>query len=102
MGALDKPYCASADVYSFGLILWQMAAHEKPFSWMGIEDLYKEVHQIFTNARLVLYIEAHCSLGSCAKPRGGTIEVLIDLFLQSCMAGVLRRETSRNEKDMAS
>lgn len=41
--ALDKPYCASADVYSFGLILWQMAAHEKPFSWMGMEDLYKEV-----------------------------------------------------------
>jgi serine/threonine protein kinase len=29
--ALSKPYNGKAEVYSFGILLWQMAAHDRPF-----------------------------------------------------------------------
>ena len=32
---LEKPYDESADVYSFAVILWQMASHDVPFVGMG-------------------------------------------------------------------
>jgi len=41
--ALSKPYDGKADVHSFAMILYQMAAHEKPFSGMDLEMLYTQV-----------------------------------------------------------
>jgi len=41
--ALSQPYNGKADVHSFGMILYQMAAHEKPFAGMDLEMLYADV-----------------------------------------------------------
>jgi len=41
--ALSMPYNSKADVHSFAMILYQMAAHEKPFSGMDLEMLYTDV-----------------------------------------------------------
>jgi serine/threonine protein kinase len=41
--ALRKPYNGKADVYSFGMILWEMAALRKPFEGMGRDTFYELV-----------------------------------------------------------
>jgi len=41
--ALSRPYNTKADVHSFALIVYEMAAHEKPFSGMDLEMLYTDV-----------------------------------------------------------
>jgi hypothetical protein len=40
---LRKPYNSSVDVYSFGILLWQMARDQVPFQGYGKEQFVKEV-----------------------------------------------------------
>ena len=40
---LRKPYNSSVDVYSFGILLWQMARDQVPFKGYGKEQFVKEV-----------------------------------------------------------
>mmetsp|Transcript_3987 Transcript_3987/g.6078 ORF Transcript_3987/g.6078 Transcript_3987/m.6078 type:complete len:410 (+) Transcript_3987:92-1321(+) len=41
--ALSKPYNKSADVYSFGMLLWQICSLEEPFEYMSFENHLKYV-----------------------------------------------------------
>ncbi|KAL1530947.1 hypothetical protein AB1Y20_001838 [Prymnesium parvum] len=41
--ALCKPYNSKADVFSFATLLWQMLAHERPFSGMSVSDFEQKV-----------------------------------------------------------
>lgn len=41
--ALKRPYNETADVYSFGIILWQMARDKVPFSKMGVDEFLQKV-----------------------------------------------------------
>mmetsp|Transcript_6579 Transcript_6579/g.12403 ORF Transcript_6579/g.12403 Transcript_6579/m.12403 type:complete len:708 (+) Transcript_6579:320-2443(+) len=41
--ANSLPYNQKADVYSFGIILWELVAYEKPFSGMNREEFYEKV-----------------------------------------------------------
>ena len=35
--ARSRPYGTSAEVYSFGILLWQLASHERPFAGMDMQ-----------------------------------------------------------------
>jgi len=63
--ALSKPYNGKADVHSFAMILYQMAAHEKPFSGMDLEMLYTDV--IYGGARPKIPKQWPASLSSLLK-----------------------------------
>ena len=39
--ATSQPYGSSAEVYSIGIILWQLASHERPFAGMNM-DIFRE------------------------------------------------------------
>lgn len=41
--ASGKPYNHKVDVYSFGMILWELVAYEKPFDGMNREQFYDRV-----------------------------------------------------------
>ena len=41
--ALGLPYSEKADVYSFGILMWQMARDKVPFKGMSRENFTKEV-----------------------------------------------------------
>ena len=41
--ALSKPYSGSAEVFSFGLILWQLASHDRPFRGLSEADHTRRV-----------------------------------------------------------
>lgn len=41
--ASHKPYNHKADVYSFGMVLWEMVAHERPYDLMMSEDFARRV-----------------------------------------------------------
>lgn len=41
--ASSQPYNQKADVYSFGIILWELVAYEKPYSGMNREEFYEKV-----------------------------------------------------------
>ena len=41
--ALSRPYDHTAEVFSFGLIAWQLVAHEKPFGGMAVEQFRSRV-----------------------------------------------------------
>jgi len=41
--ARSRPYGTSAEVYSFGILLWQLAAHERPFAGM---DMRRHARQV--------------------------------------------------------
>lgn len=41
--AARKPYNGKADVYGFGMILWEMAAMRKPFEGVGRELFFEMV-----------------------------------------------------------
>ena len=41
--ALCQPYCGRAEVFSFGTILWQMCAHERPFRGFSVADFERRV-----------------------------------------------------------
>ena len=41
--ASAQPYNHKADVYSFGMILWELVAYEKPFDGMNREEFYEKV-----------------------------------------------------------
>mmetsp|Transcript_14704 Transcript_14704/g.20471 ORF Transcript_14704/g.20471 Transcript_14704/m.20471 type:complete len:437 (-) Transcript_14704:120-1430(-) len=43
--ALSKPYNLTADVYSFGILLWQICSLEEPFEGMTMEDHFVHVVQ---------------------------------------------------------
>ncbi len=44
--AKGQPYNQKVDVYSFGMILWELVAYEKPFDGMNREQFYERVvHQ---------------------------------------------------------
>ena len=43
--ALQKGYTMSADVYSFGLVLWQMCALQKPFQDIDHQQMNRKVHK---------------------------------------------------------
>lgn len=40
---LRKPYCEKADVYSFGIMLWQMARDRVPFKGLSKDEFIKQV-----------------------------------------------------------
>ena len=39
--ATSQPYGSSAEVYSMGVILWQLASHDRPFAGMNM-DMFRE------------------------------------------------------------
>ena len=39
----NQPYNHKADVYSFGIILWEMTAYKKPYEGLSREQFYKKV-----------------------------------------------------------
>ena len=39
----NLPYNHKADVYSFGVILWEMTAYKKPYEGLSREQFYKRV-----------------------------------------------------------
>mmetsp|Transcript_78542 Transcript_78542/g.235439 ORF Transcript_78542/g.235439 Transcript_78542/m.235439 type:complete len:145 (-) Transcript_78542:89-523(-) len=41
--ALSQPYGAEADVFSFATILWQIIAHQRPFSGMNVAAFEERV-----------------------------------------------------------
>jgi len=41
--ALSQPYSCQAEVFSFATILWQMAAHERPFRGMSVAEFEERV-----------------------------------------------------------
>ena len=41
--AQQKPYCESADVYSFGIMVWQMARDRTPFHGLSRNDFMVKV-----------------------------------------------------------
>lgn len=41
--ALSKPYSHRAEVFAYATIVWQMLAHERPFSDCDVEAFYKRV-----------------------------------------------------------
>jgi serine/threonine protein kinase len=41
--ATSKPYNHKVDVYSFGIILWELMSYEKPFYGMNREQFYQKV-----------------------------------------------------------
>jgi serine/threonine protein kinase len=41
--AQRRPYNQKADVYSFGMILWEMGSMKKPYDGMGREEFYAQV-----------------------------------------------------------
>jgi len=40
---LDLTYSLQADVYSFGIILWELVAFKKPYDGMNREEFYSRV-----------------------------------------------------------
>ena len=48
-----KPYNHKADVYSFGIILWEIIANEKPYDGMDRSQFYERV--VHGSERPVLY-----------------------------------------------
>lgn len=43
--ASSQPYNQKADVYSFGIILWELVANKKPFDGMNRDEYYSRVVQ---------------------------------------------------------
>ena len=41
--ARSRPYGTSAEVYSFGILLWQLASHERPFAGMDMQRHARQV-----------------------------------------------------------
>ena len=41
--ALSKPYSHKAEVFSFGILLWQMVSHEHPFADCDVSGFYRRV-----------------------------------------------------------
>lgn len=41
--AESRPYNEKADVYSYGMVLWEMASMRKPFANMGRDQFFAEV-----------------------------------------------------------
>lgn len=45
--AESRPYNEKVDVYSFGIVLWEMSTLKKPFDGMGRDRFFSEVTFIF-------------------------------------------------------
>lgn len=41
--AESRPYNEKVDVYSFGIVLWEMSTLKKPFDGMGRDRFFSEV-----------------------------------------------------------
>lgn len=63
--ALSEPYHLSADIYSFGILMWQMCAIEEPYSGMTKESHMETV--VNGHERPEIKTEWPCKLGNMMK-----------------------------------
>lgn len=44
--AESRPYNEKVDVYSFGIVLWEMSTLKKPFEGMGRDQFFSQVTRV--------------------------------------------------------
>lgn len=53
----SMPYTDKADVYSFGMVLWELLTHEAPFSGMHPLQIVRAIDQVCPHCSLFTQLE---------------------------------------------